>query len=987
MLKRLDAFNIMALLVLLGLVLFIARSNCGAELGVGLSPGGYVNAVQGPQNGEEEILVNDRLVSLAGRQVSSLAEIGAVLRTLDPEPVADSQTIEGLEARLVAPQVPVILERYNYRFGETLSHGAVSESGFPSSIQKGDRVVGYDGREVSGNVDLNFVSEELAREPEKTISVLFERDVHSFSLKLPLKTPPFGPGQVILFVAAFGVIVVLGWRSRNALVASNSLDPWALMAAATAMLPWVLLLLGDPVWALRDPLLLLIGLTCLAFYRPAMLELNRKLMGVESTYTTFVILLPALVVAFLGLFFVFAIMPSMWGGAVAAEEEFQVVDMIKVSVAVLVGYHLLDLALWFSAKTSGRAQALPKWTKFGLLLSTLAVVSAGVHFALNAEALLGGSFVIHAAALVLVLWLGNLSLLAVIPGMEPDASSSDFSHLDSEEKLLSFFKDVALLVHPDDPVLVVVRGKAAWRIEADALGEAPTLEVKRAADTLRDAVGVFRDERVALPVYHAEEEPSGSVAVVEGVAQAVGITTAFGLLDEAEQVDGMDHHKRERAFFVFCVIEGGSYAVQPHEMSAVREGFAGVWPQTRHLVVETIMESAEHDDQAAQAAPLEAVNLADAPEIETPEEDLTTVELFARPAEEGPVSTESDPEGPEPSATEAGQTAPRAAAQPASMELPYLRRDLAEAYPVEESDLIEPVLEHQVNGLVGSEAPIIVMGPTGIGKEFIARRFHRISSASEGPFIKFNVSTCPPSLRALELLGEGPREGHLGAAAGGVLFVEDVAELEETILTRLLKSSGEQDAPTRLVLSVRTHFQQSLKEAVNNLEGSLGEMARGMFSHRIITLDPLHCRPLVLRSIIDHYLHFFSMKHNRVITDFSVDAIEAILRRRWPGGVMELKSVVEAAVLRCDSDTLALRHLGLGAEEEVAPTADAGSQALQLWVKTAPDLREALWVLQELVYLEALEREEGNKSAAARLVGVKRTTFIRRLKEHGRFDE
>ena len=77
--------------------------------------------------------------------------------------------------------------------------------------------------------------------------------------------------------------------------------------------------------------------------------------------------------------------------------------------------------------------------------------------------------------------------------------------------------------------------------------------------------------------------------------------------------------------------------------------------------------------------------------------------------------------------------------------------------------------------------------------------------------------------------------------------------------------------------------------------------------------------------------------------------------------------------------------MGGGASKPAQPL--SSGEGLQLWVKTAPDLREALWQLQEMVYLEALEREEGNKSAAARLVGVKRTTFIRRLKEHGRFED
>ncbi len=1065
-LKGLDAFNLIALAVLAGMVLFLGRGGCGATLGIDFGPGGYVEGVNADisaQGSQREVIEfndrKDRVISIAGRPVNSVAEIGAVLRSLDPalvpeaivEPEPDpfnapsgeqgeaeaeegdqgappvegeagdqgAPPVEGEAdsvglslalgaegaARMVPPSVVVILERYDYRFVEVLNSQMVADRGFPSTIDEGDRVVGLDGREVSGGVDLTFVSEELARRPTESITFMFERPVHKYHVSLPLTEPPLRLWPCVLFAVALAVVIVLGWRARGEPVGEPGRGIWLPLALASLTVPWALMLLGDPVLTLRDPLLLFLGLTALAFFRPLVLETHRRLRGGAPSVTTAgLIFLPALVVAFLGLFLVLSVLPSVWGGPVSGEKEYQIAGIIQVSVGMMAVYHLLDLVLWFRRRPDKAEMTYARWPQLGLLIASLALVTSLLHLGYDAQAFVVGAFVLHAAGLVLVLWLGDLALMATPPEDRPVDSPGVIFPEAARDDLLAFFRDVTMVIHPDDPVVVVARDKAVWKIEIDALGEEPALLIRRGDETLRSGVGLFRDEGVPLPIHHPahEDEPTGGEEVVQGVASSLGITAAFSLYDEANQIEGLDHQGRERVFFAFFIVERGSTLIQAHEMAAIRERFEGTWPNVRQLVINALLEEAS----ASPPLPSSAAAIPAAAPVPPaqPPAPRAALELFEDP-EDAPPQTSTRAQGEGDAATDdldngAYPALDAAVAQPvkveirevvrevvvSSPELPYLRRDLAERHPVEEPGLMELMLERQIDGLADGDAPVIVIGPTGIGKEFVARRIHAISRESSGPFIKFNVSTCPPSLRALELLGEGPGEGHLGAARGGVLFVEDAAELDEAPLTRLLAEAGGESASARLVLSIRTHPNQSAEQAIKSLGGSLGQLARGVFSQRVIALNALHERPQIVRSIVDHYLHGWAMKHNKVITDVSVDAIEILMKRRWPGGVAELRACLEAAVLRCDGDTLEARHLALTTSSAI-DKAPVSGDAMQLWIKTAPDLREALWQLQELVYLEALEREEGNKSAAARLVGVKRTTFVSRLKERGQFEE
>ncbi len=1027
-LRRLDAHHVMAILVLVGMALFLWRTSTGASLGIVLGPGGSVLSaspdplVEGSQR--EVIQRYDRIINMSDQPVSSLAEIGALLRSMDPEVSLEAPTEDNPDPRPTPASVALTVERYNYRFTEQLTYEQVSEGGFPDTIEAKDLVVSFDGNALSGDVDLTFVSEELAKRPGESISVEFQRGGHQFHVKQPLTHPPLRIWSLVLFTVALAVTIVVGWRGRS--------DPekrgfmWVCLGMMSLALPWALALLGDPTGMLADPLLLLFGVLALAFFRALSFEVHRRLRGSKApSLTTALIFLPAAMAAALSFYLVFQALPALWGGAVSGDVEFEVLYAIQTSAALMVAYHILDLVLWFrpGAKKGADAAGL-RWPQYGLLLSSLAMVTALLGWIQNPDGFIGGGFMDHAAGMVMLLWLGDLSLmvlksdnsdLAVIPEVTLPGDTG------ARDDVFGFFESIDSIVAPDNPFVVVTRGKAAWRVEVfeNPEGGKGELHITRVDRTLRSALGVFRDERIDVPIARPDDEENEN-DVVQGTADSLDITVAFSLFDEADHLPDLNYEDREQVFYVFCMVERGHARPGPHEMAALRDRFPAVWPRLKALLFERLFNQAAEERAWSNPyldGPVNAPEpVADADEPS--DDDATQVDLKAlddgdesdanaedaqelTDADGTEVDDADDVKGDEGDAEDDGEDDERPVRTVVKVkevvrevrvipaDVPYMRRDMAEAYPVGDPGLLEPELEVRIDNLVRSDAPLILIGPAGIGKEFAARHVHSASNTAEGPFIKFSVSTCPPSLRELELLGETSGQGHLGAARGGVLFVEDVAELEEEVLSRLLAEAGAMQPPARLVLSVRTLLGQPVKDVLQNLEGSLGQMARGMFSHRIIVLAPLHERPRFLQVMVDHYLLGWAMKHNKVITEVAPEALEQLKNRVWPGGVQELKAILEAAVLRCDGDTLEAHHLGLDLSGNAAdpPDPTGTDKDVEMWIRASTNLQEALWRLQEFVYLEALEREEGNKSAAARQLGIKRTTFLRRLQQRGRFND
>ncbi|HSN84843.1 MAG TPA: sigma 54-interacting transcriptional regulator [Polyangiales bacterium] len=267
--------------------------------------------------------------------------------------------------------------------------------------------------------------------------------------------------------------------------------------------------------------------------------------------------------------------------------------------------------------------------------------------------------------------------------------------------------------------------------------------------------------------------------------------------------------------------------------------------------------------------------------------------------------------------------------------------------------------------------PVLIRGETGVGKEHVARALHERGPRSEGPFVPLNAGGLTRELVESELFGHargaftGAVQAHRGAfeqADGGTLFLDEVAELPPDMQTRLLRVletwqvrrvGSETDRPVDVRLVCATHRD-------------LGAMTRdGRFRadlyyriHRlVIDVPPLRSRP---DDIVPLARHFLGQMQTEVgLRELDARAIERLCWYPWPGNVRELRNVLEHAAVDCDAARIGLTTVERTLRRISEPHAHKPS---------ADSLREAL------------EQYGGNVSAAARALGIPRSTLRDRLK-------
>jgi DNA-binding NtrC family response regulator len=284
-----------------------------------------------------------------------------------------------------------------------------------------------------------------------------------------------------------------------------------------------------------------------------------------------------------------------------------------------------------------------------------------------------------------------------------------------------------------------------------------------------------------------------------------------------------------------------------------------------------------------------------------------------------------------------------------------------------------------------TDAPVLVTGPTGSGKEVVARAIHRHSRRAGGPFVAVNLAGLAPSLIESELFGHERgaftgaaqrRKGRVEAASGGTLFLDEIGDLEPSLQTKLLRllqdRSFERVGGTdTLVADVR--FVAATLAPVK--PGAEGARLRQDLYYRLAVLEievpPLAARredlPLLVR-------HGVERARARGISE---EALALLCAREWPGNVRELLHVVERAAALAGAEVIDARHL-----PQPTPQASSFARALaeQLGSLT---MREAVALVEQTMVTVALERTAGNRSRAARLLGIGRPLLYAKMREHG----
>ncbi|MEZ4394822.1 MAG: sigma-54 dependent transcriptional regulator [Polyangiales bacterium] len=285
-----------------------------------------------------------------------------------------------------------------------------------------------------------------------------------------------------------------------------------------------------------------------------------------------------------------------------------------------------------------------------------------------------------------------------------------------------------------------------------------------------------------------------------------------------------------------------------------------------------------------------------------------------------------------------------------------------------------------------TEAPVLITGETGTGKELVARAVHEHSRRARGPFIAVNLAALPPSLLESELFGHEKgaftgaaqrRPGRMELAEGGTLFLDEIGDLDLPLQTRLLRVLQEQGYE-------RVGGSETLRADVRIIAathkpvrpGQPGATLREDLYYRLAVLElelpPLRARRSDIPLLVQHAL---SSTRARAVSE---EAMALLQRYAWPGNVRELLHTVQRAAAVSAAEVIDAPDLPAALHD----TSEAGGEGAAGAYEDMP-LREALAALEKHLIVRALEKAGGNRAEAARILGIARPQLYVKLEEHG----
>ncbi|MBI5234235.1 MAG: sigma-54-dependent Fis family transcriptional regulator [Deltaproteobacteria bacterium] len=288
------------------------------------------------------------------------------------------------------------------------------------------------------------------------------------------------------------------------------------------------------------------------------------------------------------------------------------------------------------------------------------------------------------------------------------------------------------------------------------------------------------------------------------------------------------------------------------------------------------------------------------------------------------------------------------------------------------------------SGIASSTATILITGESGTGKELLARFIHSSGNRKDGPLVSINCASIPEGLLESELFGFekgaftgafSKRVGKFEAAHGGTLLLDEVGEMTLSLQAKLLRvlQLREVDrigANKTIPVDIRviaTTNRELRKEVVD------GRFREDLF-YRLnvfpLAIPPLRERPEDIPELAMHFLAQFASRYSRDLSSISKDAMELMKKNLWKGNVRELENVMERAVLIANSGEITSKQLFYG-EEEVLAACDRKDAY-------SGTLRD----MEKNMILDALKDTRGNRTMAARKLGISIRTLRNKLTEY-----
>ncbi|HCP30284.1 MAG TPA: AAA family ATPase [Pseudomonas sp.] len=280
------------------------------------------------------------------------------------------------------------------------------------------------------------------------------------------------------------------------------------------------------------------------------------------------------------------------------------------------------------------------------------------------------------------------------------------------------------------------------------------------------------------------------------------------------------------------------------------------------------------------------------------------------------------------------------------------------------------------------DAPLLIEGETGTGKELLARACHLASPRGQSPLMALNCAGLPESMAETELFGYGPgafegarAEGKLGLlelTAGGTLFLDEIGDLPLELQANLLRFlqekhiervGGSQPVPVDVRVLAATHVD--LERAIE--QGRFREDLYYRLNVLQVVTAPLRDRHGDLPMLANHFAHFYSLETGRRPRSFSEHALTAMGQHDWPGNVRELANRVRRGLVLAEGRQIEAKDLGLQPFAQQPPLGT---------------LEEYKHKAERQALCDVLDRHSDNLSVAAKVLGISRPTFYRLSHKH-----
>jgi len=287
-----------------------------------------------------------------------------------------------------------------------------------------------------------------------------------------------------------------------------------------------------------------------------------------------------------------------------------------------------------------------------------------------------------------------------------------------------------------------------------------------------------------------------------------------------------------------------------------------------------------------------------------------------------------------------------------------------------------------------SDATVLIVGESGTGKELIANAIHQNSPRKDLPFIKVNCAALPETLLESELFGHekgaftgaiARKQGRFQLAHNSSVFLDEVAEMAPATQAKILRVLQEREfepvggtqtikVDTRVIVATNKNLEKEIQE---------GRFREDLYYRlNVITVEvpPLRQRREDIPLLADFFLKHYAEKNRRLIKGFAPRATDLLMRYDWPGNVRELENIIERAVIMARGEMITPLEFPVDLQD-----LDVEIKESRIDLTPGRSLKE----VEKVLILRTLEETGGNRTHAARILGISRRTLQLKLKEYG----